>query len=507
MKAVGFKNFRNFEEFPMMPIEGVTFLVGQNNSGKSTFTKAVRLIDCNVANFLRDWSGKSIMERPYIDLSTTCRSFKRALFAGASSGIIELTSKIGYFDVTINVQANAVNPAKGDVCYVKIYDNVDDFSWEYDFEKKVVKWDYSGLLLANILRCRLCSSNRNFVAFHDAETEYLIKMYEGQKERVIKEVETDSFHIFSLGGLMGVTFALDGERLDMRLGNEDNEDYRRNWNIIDNFFRRLRHDINACIDKIVYFPAHESTLKSLFFIGDTMDSTSKVVNEFHFSNEKLKAARRKWINKWLAQFGIGTNFEMAATDEAISVTIVTMQSYSIPLADMGRGAVQIFIALLKVSLLPSDVEWSNLGKDLDDFYAWHPEADPVVMEDEAFPSGWKRYSAVKKISLIFEEPEQNLHPALQSKLADLFADIHKSFGYNVIVETHSEYMIRRTQALIASGEVPFEKNPFHVYYFPQGELPYDMKYTEAGFFEESFDPGFYDTASELTLTVLKGRKS
>lgn len=492
MKAVGFKNFRNFAEFPMMPIEGVTFLVGQNNSGKSTLTKAVRLIDVNVANFL---------EKTYIDLSTTCRSFKRALFAGASNGYIELISKMGYFDVTVKVQADAINPAKGDVCYVKIYDSIDDFSWEYDFEKKVVRWDYSGLLLANILRCRLCSDNKDFVALHDEETERLIKMYEGHKERVIKEKETDRFHIFSLGGLLGVTFALDGERLDMRLGNEDNEDYRKNWNIIDGFFRRLRCDIDACVDKVVYFPAHESTLKSLFFIGDSMDSTSKVVNEFHFSNEKLKVTRKKWINKWLFQFGIGTDFEMIATDEAIYVTIATIQGYSIPLADMGRGAVQIFVTLLKISLLPSNVKWKRAG-GLFDSYGWFP-TDTYMNSNAEFPLGWERESSVNDILLIFEEPEQNLHPALQSKLADLFADIHKTLGYDVIVETHSEYMIRRTQALIASGEVSFEQNPFHVYYFPQGELPYDMEYQESGLFRRKFDPGFFDEASKSQMDIIR----
>lgn len=496
MKAVGFKNFRNFDEFPTMPIEGVTFLVGQNNSGKSTVTKAVRLIDCNVANFLRDWSGKSIMERPFIDLSTTCRSFKRALFAGASSGMIELTSKIGYFDVTINVQANALNPAKGDVCYVKIYDTIDDFYWEYDFEAKVVKWDYSGLLLANILHCRLCPDNDNFAPILDNETERLELKYAMHKERVIKEHKTDRFGLFSLGGLLGVTFAFDGESLELKFGNEDDENCRKNWNVVNDFFTRLRDDLYDCVDKVIYFPAHESTSKSMFFTDDSMDSASQIVNEFHFSNEKLKATRKKWINNWLAQFGIGSDFEMIAYDEAISVKIVTMQGYSIPLADMGRGAVQIFIALLRVSSLPSDVKWSNLGKDVEDMI------DSVVMEDGTFPSSWKRHSSVKKRSLIFEEPEQNLHPALQSKLADLFADIHEKFGYNVIVETHSEYMIRRTQALIASGEVPFDKNPFHVYYFPQGELPYDMEYQKTGGFVHSFGPGFYDEAAKLDMDVI-----
>lgn len=506
MKAIGFKSFRNFEEFPMMPINGVTFLVGQNNSGKSTLTKACRIIDGNVANFLRYWSEQSISERPYIDFSTTCFSFHRALFAGASNGELELTSQLGYFDVTIHVCPSTTNPAKGDVCYIKIYDTIDDVYWEYDFNKKLIKWDYSGLLLANILRCKLCQENRYFVGNNDAETEKLIKMYEEHKERIIVTIETDRYEPFSFGPILwNKSISLDGKSMNINFEklNLQKKGIFENWGIISNFFCKLRKDLDNCSNKTIYFQAHESTLKSLFSIIDSQDATSRVIIDFHFSNEKMKATRKKWINRWLAQLGIGTDFEMTAIDEAINVKIITLQGYSIPLADMGRGAVQIFIALLRVSLLPSDVKWSNLGKDFDDLYVWHPDLYPGFMADESFPLGWKRECSVNHITLIFEEPEQNLHPALQSKLADLFADIHKKFGYNVIVETHSEYMIRRTQALIASDEVPFEKNPFHVYYFPQGELPYDMEYKENGLFINKFGSGFFDEAGKSQMDIIR----
>ncbi len=44
--------------------------------------------------------------------------------------------------------------------------------------------------------------------------------------------------------------------------------------------------------------------------------------------------------------------------------------------------------------------------------------------------------------LIFEQPELHLHPSVQSKLADFFISLQKS-GKNVLIETHSEYMIDR----------------------------------------------------------------
>ena len=43
MKSISFKNFKRFAECPDLELSGVTFLVGKNNSGKTTFTHAARL--------------------------------------------------------------------------------------------------------------------------------------------------------------------------------------------------------------------------------------------------------------------------------------------------------------------------------------------------------------------------------------------------------------------------------------------------------------------------------
>ena len=43
-KSLEFKNFRKFADFPAIEFNDITFLVGANNSGKSTFVKAVMLV-------------------------------------------------------------------------------------------------------------------------------------------------------------------------------------------------------------------------------------------------------------------------------------------------------------------------------------------------------------------------------------------------------------------------------------------------------------------------------
>src|ERR1700694_860946 len=53
--------------------------------------------------------------------------------------------------------------------------------------------------------------------------------------------------------------------------------------------------------------------------------------------------------------------------------------------------------------------------------------------------------------LLFEQPELHLHPAVQQRLGDFFLAITSS-GRQVIVETHSEYLIDRLRLRIAEDE-------------------------------------------------------
>jgi len=113
----------------------------------------------------------------------------------------------------------------------------------------------------------------------------------------------------------------------------------------------------------------------------------------------------------------------------------------------------------------------------------------------------------KALTLLVEEPELNLHPALQSKLTDFFHEVNKEYGFNFIVETHSEYMIRKTQLIALEQDYiknqDINPNPFKIVYFHKEEGPYEMEFTEQGKFNKDFGPGFYDEAGSLTLKMIK----
>ena len=197
---------------------------------------------------------------------------------------------------------------------------------------------------------------------------------------------------------------------------------------------------------------------------------SDVIGRYQSMNFKNGSSQRNFVQEWMKNFGIGLDFKIESIQgEAFTVTITNMNGEDIPLADLGMGSIQIILLLLKLATLIDD--------------------------GSLYPS-----------LVIIEEPEQNIHPKLQSKLSELFEYVHREYKLRFLIETHSEYMIRKTQAMIATKEVLFEQNPFRVYYFPDSKAPYDMEYQPNGTFAQPFGEGFYDAASGLSFQVLTAIK-
>jgi hypothetical protein len=106
-----------------------------------------------------------------------------------------------------------------------------------------------------------------------------------------------------------------------------------------------------------------------------------------------------------------------------------------------------------------------------------------------------------------EEPEIHLHPRFQSLLADMFRQAYSSYNVQFIIETHSEYLIRKSQVLVS--RMRFHDNAeadkrcgFRTIYVPKIGSPYSLVYRKDGKFAEDFGPGFFDESSMLMLEIL-----
>ncbi|WP_332022054.1 AAA family ATPase, partial [Kaistella sp.] len=231
--------------------------------------------------------------------------------------------------------------------------------------------------------------------------------------------------------------------------------------------------------EIAYLPATLQKQSSLFSIKDKGNVLAQVLH-FYFQNYYLyishsDAEQDNFIEKWMTEFEIGDKYSIYQVEGEAYKMEIEKNNVWISLADKGMGAIQAMLLILRIG--------------------------SIIRQQK---------SGEKKFIVILEEPELNLHPALQSKLCDMFYDVYEKWGIEFIIETHSEYMIRRSQVITAQQEFSSDMeavnpNPFTALYFPSEEKAqaYSMNYQPDGTFENSFGSGFFDASSSSTLELIK----
>jgi len=123
-------------------------------------------------------------------------------------------------------------------------------------------------------------------------------------------------------------------------------------------------------------------------------------------------------------------------------------------------------------------------------------------------SSFQKILGIKKLKfyinslLVIEEPESNLHPAMQSNLADVLVLLNKERNLDFIIETHSEYMVRKFQYLVASKELKKEHIIINYFWDENGvKRCKQIEFEENGSLSDSFEGGFYDVADSIALDL------
>jgi predicted ATPase len=71
------------------------------------------------------------------------------------------------------------------------------------------------------------------------------------------------------------------------------------------------------------------------------------------------------------------------------------------------------------------------------------------------------YYVPEHSTVLLEHPEIHLHPSAQSGLADVFIDVIRNRHLQIIVESHSEHLLRRFQRRIAEEKLASDEAAFY----------------------------------------------
>lgn len=259
--------------------------------------------------------------------------------------------------------------------------------------------------------------------------------------------------------------------------------------------------IDIC-DSLRYVGSNRIEIKRLYTL-ENQDNFGRTVSEY-FEAQRLKkrnAAHKPgdFINKWIQSFGIGQRFSIESLPGGIGLVLKIYQSEEDTegriLADYGYGISQLVSILLEietavlkaetvydVNVVDYEKQSANLFKI---FSAWEERHVPIC--------------------IAIEEPEIHLHPRYQSLLADMFVDAYLNYDIHFIVETHSEYLIRKLQNHIGKGTIKPDALSF--LYVEDGNgserKVRDIGIAQDGRLTDKFGSGFFDEADSLAMNLLK----
>ena len=467
--SVSMQKFKRYEEPTQIDLSSrITFIVGKNNSGKSTFLDAVELCTLNMYDL--QFTENNYKGEPYFFFDKSRKddlSVQNLLFwkyksnTSAKTDNMELSVTSGQWTFTFKMSGSAL------IREISIQHNNEDTSITF----------------------------RKGLVYIKMEKLYSIPIETGDKW-LTPVAEIDDRYVVEVGdrywNLTGFDRLLESLWEKVFEDSRFSIDQKQKCKII-----RLSIDHALTTNRgVKRIPPFVSVGREKYkdLIDDTNDDrftqsvklVSDAIIRYYLAN-KWDIKYHQFVSNWLKKMDIGEDFviEQDLTDKSCKFRIIKSDGSQTDLCYMGSGTIH-FVGLC-LSLLNFIDE--NAGN---------------------------RYTS----TLLIEEPEQNLHPMFQSHMANFLLSISNLAneicknrncdnpnGIKIVVETHSEYIIGRSQVICKACYKRNEPNPYRVYYFPSGSQqsdtkPYDMIYHSNGKFEREFGPGFTDESALLTYQLL-----
>lgn len=258
----------------------------------------------------------------------------------------------------------------------------------------------------------------------------------------------------------------------------------RGFSINDEIFLNMlaEETLNPPFIKDIKYVSSSSAMISRLYSVDDKDKLNTALKLFLQRKKSFKNGRPdlpginwffpgQFINRWIKKFEIGEKIIIDGTDEGLGVMVylVKEKEQKSLLADEGYGITQLFSLMLHI--------------------------DNMMLEHE------------KPYFICVEEPEIHLHPKYQSMLAEMFVEAYQKYNIHFIIETHSEYLIRKLQVMVADKEIALSPDDVSLNYVEKDgngvSTNRKIDIDKDGGLNGSFGAGFYDVADTLAMDLFR----
>lgn len=520
LKGFGLENFRVFKERTWFDFAPITLLVGPNNSGKSSLIKALLLLKDNYKRdklrgelkfdgLLHDLSsGESVLNKQstekdfsfYIECDSPALTkpvfrqikcstnfnepfFSRNNLVCDDASVLYSKQELDdqndsvYFDLIkfISLLYNGpiastypqyfFNEEKGINSYFKGFREYQNELYKYELRDYLSYLDnlFKSIFLGNY------SSEINYSTF------LTLAEIDGEEK-----YDSPIFRLLEANHLFDIKKTITSAKIIDILLLEDG--YKNCFNVFGD---------------IAYLPSVKGQTRRWYSAGENeilngLIKDHRILRLYDDNDEDYESTNQiKWANKfvdkWSTAFGL-VDFKIDKEDK---FNINFIEANNLSFADQGYGYTQIAALLLTIH---KAICTSSLIHSTEPYYL------------------------TSSTIVILEEPESNLHPKFQSMLADMLLEAatttkENAMGVQFIIETHSEYLIRKLQYLTAKNERLMPDDVFIYYFNDPNNIPAGEKQVkkitilEDGSLSDDFGPGFYDEAANWELELLKLKRN
>jgi predicted ATPase len=507
------KNYKQFKDKTEIILAPLTILVGPNGGGKSSIISAIQLMTLSIQYLLRgEAEARKHLERIPFDEVISVNNQKQKGFSlaiadkkgecikiefkkGKNGGI-----KIKFFIIRITIMfGNVKDGVEERIEYLKISPDkfieyrpkeIKKIEEELQNVKKYLGYGGNGLArLYRIVQKMDPNSEFKFIKTEIKSSEFVEQ--EGQPdvlEILVSSYFTQLYGIEPISDRPGsnmptiywatILLALEKENFD-----SIQSDYASTFKILDTLLAYVKEDIERLaeflfnkLDDTRKDPPEYFEYKNGLFQNDYYELCDYLLN----GTREISTDPNNQQTKKENFFKHVQNFQIADTivinelvklkpDQKLFEVLLEKDKVKFNLKNLSSGGKQILPVLLKLFVQLSPFE-----------------------------------------NLMISQPELHLHPRLQGIIADVvvdfFSDTLISAKQKILIETHSEHIIRKLQVLVAQRKI---NNEFiSIYYVNPGNKPFEsqavyLPMNDKGLFTESWPNGFFNDTTILSLELIE----